>query len=233
MTSAGILYLSGMKIIARTFTCLFLLLTVGTTTFNLTGCKGRRASQNTTERPRDNFSKGNLNFSFQPTPDLMRIGPDSVGWAAYLPQTEESGPLVYYFFPGARVNLSDPQIRVEYISSSMEGAESVDKLFSWLKDLFINPEKNGKLITDSETLTTGDGLKVRLLEIHTPDRMDNSGEEPHKISGKRMAWVYIPQEEYYVAMNASAAMEQDYEQLRPLFIQLVKSFRQESFRQEK
>lgn len=173
--------------------------------------------------PRHSFNKGGVSFAIADLPELRRVWPDSVGWASYMPQTEDNGPIVYYFVRGYDQQLASPQIRIEYINKALPDCGTVDELFSWLKGVFVT-ERQASIINEGQTLATAGGEIVRLLEIRQPTSAVN---DSLTRSEKSMAFAYLDQGERFVAVNFTAVEDEDYNRGLPLFKDMILSYRKE------
>ncbi len=173
--------------------------------------------------PRTNFNMGGVSFSLANIRDLDQVHRDSVGWGYLMPSTEENGPIVYYFTTNLQT-LGAPHMRIEYIDKKIENMDNVESIQGWLKGLFLNDAQNGKVIGEDQTLTTMDGQEVKLLEIHRPGGILN---DSVRRSDKFMAWCYIDQGDRFVAFNFSTTEEDKYNQGLPLFMNLIRSFKEE------
>ena len=201
-----------------------LLLVVG-----LASCKGGKQSSESglneelAGLPRTAYSTGGVSFSLADIKDMEMVHRDSVGWGHLIPQTEENGPIVYYFTTTLRT-LAAPHVRIEYIDKKIDQMGSVESINNWLKSVFINPMQNGTVTNENETLTTMDGQEVGLLEIHRPGGMVNDSVQR---GDKFMAWSYVDHEDRFVAFNFTASEQSDYDQGMPLFRDLVRSYKDE------
>jgi hypothetical protein len=173
--------------------------------------------------PRQSFNKGGVSFTVAELPELRRVWPDSVGWASSMPQTEDNGPIVYYFVRGYDQQLSSPQIRIEYINKALPDCGTVDELFGWLKGVFIT-ERQASVINEGQTLATASGEIIRLLEIRQPVTQVN---DSLTRSSKSMAFAYMDQGERFVALNFTALEDEDYSRGLPLFKDIILSYRKE------
>ena len=174
--------------------------------------------------PRAHYNRGGVKFSVAALPDLKAVQYDSVGWASYMPQTEENGQVIYYFFRGYDMKLGSPQIRIEYIAKSLPNCGTVEELFTWVKSVFVNEERNAKIITEGTTLAAMDGQITELLEIRQPETMTS---DSVMRGTKSMAYAYIDQGERFVALNFTAVEDEDYAAGLPIFKDLILSYRKE------
>lgn len=190
----------------------------------LTSCKNRAGKGNLAKSTRHYYDETPVKASFSDLEGYRQHPGDEVPWAAALNYNADNGVMAFYFPEGAQVLMATPQIRMEYLSKSLEGCESEAGLFSWLKELFTAAPYNGTVITESESHTTKDGRKVRLLEIHTPPRESQSGEATTQFAGKKMAWSYIDTGDFWVAINATSTDEEAWPRLRRALVTLVETF---------
>jgi hypothetical protein len=171
--------------------------------------------------PRKEYVRGGVTFSLAEIEGLRATHKDSVPWAMYMEETEDNGQLGYYFYPGYSRDLSSPNIRVEYMSKALKGCSSVDSLFIWLKGMYIGTERNGKVAGES-TVGTLDGQEIRVLEIEIPKfQVDDST----IYSEKHMAWAYADHKDRFVGFSYSAVSKDDYNQGLPMFMDLVRSYK--------
>lgn len=192
----------------------------------ISGCKGGKQTGNNDELaglPRTSFSTGGVTFSLANVKDLELMNRDSVDWGHLIPQTEENGPIVYYFTTTIHT-LASPHIRIEYIDKKIENMGTVESINGWLKSLFMNDYQQGKILNENETLTTLDGQDVKLLEIHRPSGYVNDSVQR---GDKYMAWSYVDHNDRFVAFNFSTTEESDYNDGMPLFKDLVRSYKDE------
>ena len=196
----------------------------------LTNCKGGKQSgsgsginEELAKLPRTSYSTGGVTFSLADITDLEQVNRDSVQWGHLIPQTEENGPIVYYFSTTIRT-LAAPHVRIEYIDKKIDQMGSVESIHSWLKSLFLNEMQNGKVLNENEILTTLDGQEVKVLEIHRPGGIVNDSVQR---GDKFMAWSYVDHSDRYVAFNFSATEQDEYDQGMPLFKDLVRSYKDE------
>jgi hypothetical protein len=171
--------------------------------------------------PRKEYASGGVAFSLAEIEGLRATNKDSVPWAMYMEETEDNGQLGYYFYPGYSRDLSSPNIRVEYMSKALKGCSSVDSLFIWLKSMYIGTERNGKVAGES-TVGTLDGQEIKVLEIEIPKfQLDDST----IYSEKHMAWAYADHKDRFVGFSYSAVSKDDYNQGLPMFMDLVRSYK--------
>lgn len=175
--------------------------------------------------PRATFDKGGVKFSMANLDGVFRMPPDSVPWSYNLEETSQNGQIQYYFLEGEPMTMGAAHIRVEYLSKSMPGCESTEKLFSWLKSLYVGNERNGEVLEPGKILETADGQKVELLQIYIPNftRVEDSVQ----MAAKTMAWAYLDQGDRYVAMNLTAKEQAKYDRAIPVFKDMVRSYRKE------
>jgi hypothetical protein len=174
--------------------------------------------------PRSSFNKGGVSFSIADLPELKQVHPDSVGWASYMPQTEDNGTIAYYFVKGYDVQLASPQVRIEYINKALPDCGSVEELFNWLKGVFVNEDRQASVLNEGQTIATTDGQIVELLEIRQPDVMVN---DSIARSSKSMAYAYIDQGERFVALNFTATKDAEYDEGLPLFKDMILSYKKQ------
>ena len=196
----------------------------------LAGCKtggsnpnGQSSNEDLADLPRSAYNFGKVSFSMADIPGLDPMHRDSVSWGHLLPQTEDNGPIGYYFVNDDRT-LSAPQIRMEYINKSLPEMGSPDQIFSWLKSVFINPMQGGELKSEGEKVKTMDGQEVEILEIIRPAFQES---DSIARSLKLMAWAYIDHDDRYVALNLTAIDESDYNKGFPMFKDLIRSYKDE------
>ncbi|MEM7037315.1 MAG: hypothetical protein AAF570_10070 [Bacteroidota bacterium] len=214
------------------------LLICGLGALMLAACTGQRKSKTKEDARPHHFTAVDKQFSFHVPATLQRFGWDSVPWAATMPKGDQNGVVVYFFLEGERVMLSAPQIRVEYVAKSMPGAETREQLFNWLKSVFVNSNREGRVMDETTELDVA-GEKVRLLEIHTPEltmsnsNSDDDGAESHDSDDgedrpvraeKQMLWAFLSHGEYWIGLACSATNPAKFEALRPHFHALVRSF---------
>lgn len=175
--------------------------------------------------PRATYEKGGVKFSLANLDGLYRVPKDSVPWSVQLQETGDNGQIVYYFMQGSEIEMGSPHVRVEYISRKLPGCSTADSLFDWLKSMYVNPERNGKILDNGGNLTTADNQEVKLLEIFIPQftRVEDSA----LLAGKYMSWAYVPQNDRFVAMNLTTTEKTKYEMTLPMFKDLIRSYRKE------
>jgi hypothetical protein len=185
----------------------------------LAACKTAINNDDIINLPREDYDKGGVRFSLAKIDGFKRVLPDSVGWASYMPQTEENGQIAYLFLTGHEIELASPQVRVEYIAKSLPNCGTEQQLMDWVKTMFVNPERNGTVI-GGDPLKTLDDQDVQVLEIVTPAQAIN---DSTLRSGKRMAWAYVDGGERYIAFNFTSTDSAEYVRGIPMFRQLVRS----------
>lgn len=173
--------------------------------------------------PRSQYNVGGVSFSFGDVPDLDKVHRDSVGWGHLLPQTEENGPIVYYFVNDKRI-LSAPHIRVEYIDKKIPRMGTVGEIHDWLKEVFVNPVQGGQIGMEGEMVKTMDGQEVEILQIVRPAFQEN---DTISRSQKIMTWAYIDHDDRFVAVNLTTIDDTDQAKGMPLFRKLVRSYKDE------
>ncbi len=191
-----------------------------------TSCKGGKQTGGNEELaglPRTSFNTGGVSFSLANIKDMDQVHRDSVDWGYLIPQTEENGPIVYYFTTTLQT-LAAPHVRIEYIDKKIDNMGTVESIHGWLKELFMNDVQKGKILSEDQTLTTMDGQEVKLLEIHRPAGFVNDSVQR---GDKFMAWSYVDQNDRFVAFNFSTTEQENYDQGMPLFKDLVRSYKEE------
>lgn len=197
--------------------------------FVLAGCKtgsgsdGQNGNEDLKDLPRSSFNVGGVSFSFGDIPDLAQVHRDSVGWGHLLPQTEQNGPIVYYFVNDIRT-LSAPHIRVEYIDKNIPRMGTVPEIHDWLKEVFVNPVQGGQVGSQGGVVKTMDGQEVEILQIIRPAFQEN---DTIARGNKIMTWAYIDHDDRFVAVNLTTIDDSDQEKGYPMFEQLVRSYRDE------
>lgn len=171
--------------------------------------------------PRMGYARGGTVFSLAEIDGLRAKSKDSVPWASYMAESDSNGQLGYYFFPGYNIELSSPQIRLEYMHRNLKGCANADSLFHWLKGIFLSPERRGKVVGE-EPVGTLDGQVVTILEIETPDFSIN---DSTTYSGKWMAWGYAENGDRLVGFSYTATKADDYKQGIAQFKDLVRSYK--------
>lgn len=175
--------------------------------------------------PRSTFDRGGVKFSLANLDGLFRVPKDSVGWSVQLPESNDNGQIVYYFLQGETIEMGSPHVRIEYISRALPGCSTSDSLFNWLENMYINPERQGKLMYNGDNVETLDNQTVRVLEIFIPQytRVEDSS----LLSGKYMAWAYVEHQDRFVAMNLTTTEKAKYSASLPMFKDLIRSYRKE------
>lgn len=175
--------------------------------------------------PRATFDRGQVHFSLANLDGLYRVPKDSIPWSYQLQETPDNGQIVYYFLQGTPIEMGSPHIRVEYISRNLPGCSTADSLFDWLKGMYVEGERKGKMLDNGKTVTTADNQSVDVLEIFIPQftRVEDSA----TLAGKYMAWAYVPHNERFVAVNLTTTEKTKYEICLPLFKDLIRSYRKE------
>lgn len=171
--------------------------------------------------PRVDYIGGHATFSLAEIEGLRRTNKDSVPWASFMQESDSNGQLGYYFFPGYKVELSAPQIRLEYMHKGLKGCGDVDSIFAWLKGLYVNDARKGK-VNSEEPVGTIDGQPIKVLEIETPMFKPN---DSLQYSSKWMAWAYADNGDRFIGFSYSAVTIDDYKQGIPLFKDLVRSYK--------
>jgi hypothetical protein len=201
---------------------LFLFL-IAASALSLPGCKSKVSNEDIANLPRQSYNRGGVSFSLAKVDGFKELAPDSVGWSGFMQQTEENGQVTYLFLKGHDIQLGSPQVRVEYIAKSLPNCKTAAEMHTWLKSVFINPERQGRLV-ESPGLTTLDGQEVEVLEIYTPNV---SVSDTVNRSEKRMAWAYVEDGDRWVGFNFSAIDSAEYFRGLDLFRKVVRSFKNE------
>lgn len=175
--------------------------------------------------PRATFEKGGVKFSLANLDGFYRVPKDSVPWSFQLPESGDNGQIVYYFMQGSEIEMGSPHVRVEYISRNLPGCSTADSLFDWLKTMYVNPQRSGKVLDNGNTVTTADNQEVKLLEIFIPQY--TRPEDSALLAGKYMSWAYVPQNDRFVALNLTTTEKTKYEMTLPMFKDLIRSYRKE------
>ncbi|MEM7036433.1 MAG: hypothetical protein AAF570_05580 [Bacteroidota bacterium] len=173
---------------------------------------------------RTSYNRGGVSFSLANIDGFKMSHPDSVPWANYMPDTDGNGQIHYFFRIGHKVELSSPQVRVEYIAKDMPSCGSLDELQGWLKQSFVNDERKCQVISTGGTVKTMDGQDIEIFEIHCPQYHVN---DSLTRSEKTMAWAYVDHDTRYVGFSYSAVNPSDYDEALPLFKDLVRSYKDE------
>ena len=210
-----------MRYVSYTFVLLVLIV-------QLAACKGGGLSAEESAQvaalnglPRVDYDRGGVKFSLGQIDGLKKVAKDSVPWASYMMDSDSNGQLGYYFYPGYKMELASPQIRLEYVHKGLKGCSEADSLFSWLKKVFVSPERNGKVVSE-EPVGTLDGQLIKILEIETPSHVID---DSLQYSGKWMAWGYADNGERLVGFSFSATTVDDYRQGLPQFKDLIRSYK--------
>lgn len=205
---------------------LVLFLAIGFTACTPGKKRGRVTGDMTKQGAKQKLSSPAGEFSLRPPNEMRRMGQDSVPWSSAIPQSKDNGVVVYFFGQGASIALASPHLRVEYINRSLDGVGSPEKLFEWLKGMFVGENYEGEVVSEGKTITTADGNKVPWLEISIPETADPNREGLTR-SAKSMLWAYIPLgEEYLIGVNATAVFSEDYRELKKAFFTTVQSFKE-------
>lgn len=184
---------------------------------------GEMGNEELKNLPRSSYNVGGVSFSFADIPDLDVVHRDSVAWGHLIPQTEENGPIVYYFVNDKRI-LSAPHIRVEYIDRKIPRMGTVADIHGWLQEVFVNPTQGGRVISNGEKVKTMDGQEVEIFQIERPAFMES---DTVARSYKVMSWAYIDHDDRFVAVNLTTVDSTDQAKGYPLFENLVRSYRKE------
>jgi hypothetical protein len=210
-----------MRYIGSTLAILILVL-------HITACNGQGVSAEESEKvaaleglPRIDYADGHVTFSLAEIEGLKQVSKDSVPWAMYMAETDSNGQLGYFFYPGYKIELASPQIRIEFMHRGLKGCSSADSLFTWLKSVFMTPERKGVVVGESN-LGSLDGQVIKMLEMETPDYRTN---DTMQYSGKRMAWAYAENGDRLIGFAYSAITQDDYQQGLPQFMDLVRSYK--------
>lgn len=199
------------------------LLLIAVSALSLPGCKSKVSNEDIINLPRQSYNRGGVSFSLAKVDEFKELAPDSVGWSGYMQPTEENGQLTYLFLKGHDIQLGSPHVRVEYIAKSLPNCNTVEELQTWLKGIFLTPERQGRLV-ESPSLTTLDGQEVEVLEIYTPNV--NVSDSVSRAE-KRMAWAYVEDGDRWVAFNFSSIDSSEYFRGLDLFRKVVRSFKNE------
>lgn len=198
-------------------------LLIAASALQLPGCTPKVSNADIEGLPRQSYNRGGVSFSLAKVDEFKELAPDSVGWSGFMQQTEENGQLTYLFLKGHDIQLGSPHVRVEYIAKSLPNCNTVEEMQTWLKGIFVTPERQGKLV-ESPSLTTLDGQEVEVLEIYTPSV---SVSDTVARAEKRMAWAYVEDGDRWVAFNFSAIDSAEYFRGLDLFRKVVRSFKNE------
>ena len=198
-------------------------LLLAATALQLPGCTPKVSNADIEGLPRQRYNHGGVSFSLAKIDDFKELAPDSVGWSSYMEQTDENGQLTYLFLKGHDIQLGAPHVRVEYIAKSLPNCKTVEEMQTWLKGIFVTPERQGKLV-ESPAVTTLDGQEVEVMEIYTPSV---SMSDTVARAEKRMAWAYVEDGDRWVGFNFSSTDSAEYFRGLDLFRKVVRSFRNE------
>jgi hypothetical protein len=210
-----------MRYLASTIVVLLVIL-------QLAACKGGGVSADEKEKvealaglSRVEYNRGGTVFSVADLEDLKRVNRDSVPWASFMVEGDSNGQLGYYFIPGYKIDFSAPQIRLEYMHKGLKGCSEADSVHTWLKSLFVNDQRQGKVVSE-EPVATLDGQEIKILEIETPVYLANDSTQ---YGGKWMAWGYADNGDHLIGFSFTAVNADDYKQGIPEFKNLIRSYK--------
>ena len=148
------------------------------------------------KRPRLWFDETYVQFYLREVENLTFVPFDSLPWGGGIKKYPQSGEIAYFFLDGEHPSLSVPHIRVEYVYRRQNWCRSMDSLFLWTKQTFMNEARQGILVNDIEEIPTYMGRNASIWTIHTPEVAAGESIKPQRW----MSWAYVPQNDYYIAL---------------------------------
>lgn len=190
----------------------------------LAGCK---QAPSVPDGPRTNVERGPAPFSVAEISGLVAFAPDSVSWNQYIPTNANTGPLLYLMKPGTDMSMSEPHIRMDYVSKTAPNSATVNEIFTWLINWYNSEGRTSQVVNDKEEITTADGEEVRILEIMKAEHINTTIGEGSKVSAKRVAYAYLDNGNgYWIGASLTVSGDlSDYDSMMESFRQLVASFR--------
>ncbi len=157
-----------------------------------------------------------MSFRLEYQDPLIPVVNTAVPWMDPQAYSEQFGNFITYVRNGRRVSLTEPYIQVQYFSKNQPNCGTVDSVFMWLDQQFIE-QRDAEVIQAKHEVQTASRLPALCKEY----RMG----ELEKLAGKQLAYAYIDyDDDYIVGMALTTTAESDYEMSRELFYEMVKSF---------
>jgi len=148
---------------------------------------------------------------------LQPMTNDKVGWLKPNNYSEQNGNFITYLRVGREVSLTSPYISVQYIAKSLPGCSTVDSMFMFWDNRYLQDSSN-QVIMPLQTLKTAAGRTATCKEYSTKPAFV-------KVAAKRIAYAYIDyNQDYFIGLALTTTAPNDWEMNRPLFYKMVRSF---------
>ena len=170
-------------------------------------------------RTRHEFMQGPVKFSLREVEGLSMYPADSVPWVnTKLMNTADGGVIAYYFVDGMEASLRAPNIRLEYFSKKLPNCSTPDSVIWGIKEQL---KGRGAIVTEeNKKIKTYSGKKAFTLEVDAPPFQVDS----LLYDRRSLYWAYIDQGEYYLGLHLAAVERGKYDQVLPMFKELVKTY---------
>jgi len=151
---------------------------------------------------------------------LVPMTNDMVQWINAEVYNEYNGYFMTYIRQGRDPSLTNPYIHVQYIGKDLPYCGSVDSVYMFFDQKFVD-EGGAKVLMNMQEVKTGSGKIAYCKEYLLPGQTTPRGKSPDK----HLAYAYIDyDEDYIIGMALTATIETDFPLNRPSFYKLVKSF---------
>lgn len=155
------------------------------------------------------------------TPNAMgAMMNDKVAWVKPEANNITNGIFATYIRNGREISLDNPYIQVQYINKTLPYCSTLDSTFLWLDNAFLK-SPTASILQKRTDLQTASGIPA-FYKVYTTGQSESPG-----VRTKWIANAYIDAtDEYMVAFGLTTMDEGDFELTKPLFDELVKSYRE-------
>lgn len=170
--------------------------------------------ENVEKFERNAYSFNGMKFSMRDYPEWTELYSHQLPWGqafANLDSTKQ-GFITSYFRDTINLSLRSTQIRVEYFSRRLPNCSVNDSVSMYMERIMQRKYAGLSTQRDTAVFQTRDGRNVAWVEAVS------------SLNSIWFSWLYIPMDDYYLAMNLSAYSENEYKQMRTKFMELGKSF---------
>lgn len=161
-----------------------------------------------------------MSFTLETQLALAAMMNQNVPWVKPDANNEKNGVFATYIRNGRELSLDNPYIQVQYINKSLPYCSTLDSVFLWMDQNFLkNPQ--AQILQKRTPIRTASG-KNAFYKSYT------TGSNPNP--GYRQKWIsngYIDyDEDYFIAFGLTTMNEGDFDLTRPIFDDLIESFRE-------
>ena len=183
----------------------------------LAACGGGISKKSDT-RSETVYMEGPVRFSLREIEGLSSYPADSVPWVNANMNNADGGVIAYYFVDGMDASLRNPNIRLEYFSKKLPNCSTPDSVIWGIKQQMKG--RDAIVLEENKKIKTYSGKKAFTLEIDAPPFQVDS----LLYERRSLYWAYVDQGEYYLGMHLAAVERGKYDQVKPMFKELVKTY---------